>query len=430
MKGYCVVGIGENGGMDVQCCSENLVGSKVLKEMKGSILDIHLPEKEQKSAICVYPLKEQNMVVSKVTRIESSDVESRPHTLQHQYFMSSEEFLQSVKTKMDSSGFSSSFFCGPMNEMEAYEAAGKLTFPENVQEKRGLSVMKGLYQIEKWNLFVHLIYARQKDMKLAVVLNESVDRQQLAADIYHLLPNSYAVNTSMLTAGSCPGALFHLRFVSETGGEDTRGYKMVTWNSLLRRSLLEQTYPNLKRLVLSVNKLRDEFYASKHMNPVLNGGRFMTFGDMEYAAKKFLEDKKMRTEQEEEIHELKRVVLEEKELVSELLDNYKRAEKRDQRFEKLLKDILVWRNNEVKMGHELSLWHLDEIWKQAGAVSFQSKEGDEYDADKHEVVEFSKCEELDQAGRIAKSLAQGYLLQGKVLLKEDVVIYKGGEWHG
>lgn len=430
MKGYCVVGIGENGGMDVQCCSENLVGSKPLKEMKKSVMDIHLPEKEQESAICVYPLQGQDIVISKVTRIESSDVESRPHTLQHQYFMSSNEFLQSVKTKMDSDDLRCAFFDGPMNEVEVYEKEGKLAFPENVQEKRGLTVLKGLYQIEKWNLFVHLIYARQKNMKLAVILSENVDREQLAADIYRLLPNEYAMNTSMLTAGNCPGALFDLRFVSETGQEDTRNYKMVSWNSLMRRNLLDQTYPNLKRLVLSVNKLRDEFYASKHMNPVSEHKGFMTFGDMEYAAKKFLEDKKMRTEQEEEIQELKRVIWEEKELVTELVDRCKRAERRDQRFEKLLKDILVWRNNEVKMGHELSLWHLDEIWKQAGAVPFQTQEGDEYDADKHEVVEFSQCKEPAQEGYIAKSLAQGYLFQGKVLLKEDVAVYKGGEWHG
>ena len=82
------------------------------------------------------------------------------------------------------------------------------------------------------------------------------------------------------------------------------------------------------------------------------------------------------------------------------------------------------------MGHELSLWHLDEIWKQAGAVPFQTQEGDEYDADKHEVVELSQCKEPEQEGYIAKSLAQGYMFQGKVLLKEDVAVYKGGEWHG
>ena len=116
-------------------------------------------------------------------------------------------------------------------------------------------------------------------------------------------------------------------------------------------------------------------------------------------------------------------------MVSQLLDSYKRAEKRDKRFEQLLKEILIWRNNEFRMGHEMSLWKLDEIMKYAGAVSFQSKEGCMYDPERHEAEVILSCDDEEKMGKIAKSSAPGYIFQGKVLLNEDVVVYRGGIRH-
>lgn len=400
MKGYCVIGIGENRGMEIQCCSDNLVGSKQLKEIREKILDIHLP-KGQQTAICVYTLPSRNIVLSKITRIESSEFESRPHTLQHQYIMSFQEYLNLVKTKMDYDKLKQSFFYGPLSEVDSYKADGKLEFPEELHEKSTLQLLKGFYPEEKWNLFCNLIFARQKNLKLAVLLNESINRDLLTADIYRLLPNDYAVNTSILTAGNCSQTMFHLRLVSETGEEDLRKYKCVSLNQLLRTKSEKQEYPNLKKIVLAPNKIRDEFYASKYMNRYSEYDRLMSFSSMERAAQMFLKDKKMKIEQD-------------------------RSEKR---FEQLLKEILVWRNNEVKMGHTASLLQLDEILKKAGAIPFHTKEKMMYDPGKHEVVSISPTENPEESGKIAESFMQGYLFEEKVLLKEDVVVYRGGGQH-
>lgn len=423
-KGYCVIGIGENGGMGIQCCSENLVGSKQMKEVRETIFDIHLMEEGPNQAFCMKTLENQWVAISKVTRVECSGAESRPHTLQHLHIMTFDDYLHSLKMKMNSDEWNRSFFCGPMEEVHEYAAEGKLDFPDDLQEKRALSVFKGLYQEEKWNLFLNLIYARQKNIKIALGVDESVNREEFMADIYRFLPNDYALNTSMLTAGTCPQTLFHLRFVSNTGEDDLRHYKYVSLASFLRTKLGDKEYPNLKRIVLAPNKLRDEFYASKHMNRCPEYDHLMSFSAMEHAAKNFLEDKKMLTEPEKDFEELKRVVLEGKEMVAELLDVHRRVEKKDRRFEMLLKEILVWRNNELKMGHEVSLWKLDEILRNAGAVPFCSEENSMFDPGKHEVVRISPCNEAEQTGHIAESLAQGYWFQGKVLLKEDVVVYK------
>ena len=253
-----VIGIGEDGGMGVLHCSEDLVGSKQLREIKDTIMDIHLAEHEPSYALCVKPLKNEWIVFSKVTRIEHSEVESRPHTAQNQFVMKLHNFLDSVKTKMDDNS---------------------------------LSVLKGLYQEEKWNLFCNLIIARQKNIKIALGVGDNCNRENLMKDIYRLLPNDYALNTSMLTAGICPQTQFHFRFVSETGADDLRQYKYVPLKSFLRKNTAEKDYPNLKKLVLAPNKLRDEFYASKHMNLYPKYDHLMCFSAMEHAAKMFLEDK-------------------------------------------------------------------------------------------------------------------------------------------
>ena len=54
----------------------------------------------------------------------------------------------------------------------------------------------------------------------------------------------------------------------------------------------------------------------------------------------------------------------------------------------LLKEILAWRNNEFKMGHEMNFWKLDEIVRNVGVVPFQSEEGYMYDPEKHEEEEW------------------------------------------
>ena len=394
-----VIGIGEDGGMGIQQCSDDLIGTKQLREIKETILDIHLAEHEPKYALCVKPLKNEWIVFSKVTRIEHSEVESRPHTMQHQYVMKFSDFLDSVKTKMDD---------------------------DLVKEKNTLSILRGFYQEEKWNLFCNLVIARQKKIKIALGVEDNFIRENFMADMYRLLPNDYALNTSMVSAGICPQTLFHFRLVSETGADDLRQYKYVPLKTFLRSNIVKKEYSNLKKLVLAPNKIRDEFYASKHMNPYPAYDCLMSFSAMEHAAKKFLEDKNMLAEPERDFQELKRVVLEEKEMVAELLDSYKRVEKRDKRFEMLLKEILAWRNNEFRMGHEMNFWKLDEIMRNVGVVPFQSEEGYMYDPEKHEEEEILPCDEEDKMCRIVKSCAPGYFFQGKVLLREDVIVYKGG----
>ena len=395
--GNVVIGIGEGGGMGIQHCSESLIGSKQIREIKETILDIHLAEHEPNYAWCVKPLKNKWIVFSKVTRVEHSEVEPRPHTTQHQDVMEFKDFLESVKTRMNDNS---------------------------------VSTGKGFYQEEKWNLFCNLIFARQKNIKIALGVGEYINREQLMADMYRILPNDYALNTSMLSAGICPQTRFHFRLVTETGADDLRQYKYVALNRFLRSNPIDEEYPNLKKLVLAPNHIRDEFYASEHMNLYPEYNYLMCFSAMEHAAKLFLEDKDMLADSEKDFQELKRVVLDEKEMVTQLLDSYKRAEIRDKRFKIFLKEILIWRNNEFRMGHEMSFWKLDEIMKNAGVVSFQSEEGCMFDPEKHELEELVICDDEEKMGRIVKSAAPGYIFQGKVLLREDVVAYKGGVHHG
>lgn len=271
--------------------------------------------------------------------------------------------------------------------------------------------MKELIQEKRWEIFANLVEGINFKTKFGILWNESItiSIEELWEEICEFLPAEYKKDATML------------RFVKDITQENLYGYKLIYLDHMMQRKK-EGEYPNLKSIVLGTDKLREAFYASKYMNPNPENKHLMRLPEMEHMAALFLEQQK--------VHEWQQTVCEINEKVVKLEEAYKRAEKRDKRLETLLREILVWRNNEFRMGHEKSLWKLDEIMRNVGVAAFRSEDGCMYDPEKHEAEAILPCDEEEKMGRIAESSVPGYFYQGKVLVREDVVVYKGGVQHG
>lgn len=319
MADYCVIGIGtKERGVRLQTCSQHLKGKDAFETLKKKMFDIHLPEAEQSPALCVMPLGLGKIAVSEITHIKKNEVETRPHSLQHIFITESEEFLTELKDGLDDKRLDGSFFHGPMKMLEAFEQNGKLDYKkiELCTEMSGF--WNGLTKQQQWNFFVNLVMGKQRDMKLALGVDDHVNRRNVLADVFRILPRQYAADMSALSSGECAQTEFDLLLVSSTRDSDIRFYKYLLLTSCCNIKSRELVY--LKSIVTGPDELRREFYDSKYMNPYpLNAKKLMNFEEMEEAAIQFLVEKgivkeppivkkkgKKKTEATEEKYDLRR----------------------------------------------------------------------------------------------------------------------------
>ena len=136
--------------------------------------------------------------------------------------------------------------------------------------------MKGLYLDEIWNLFCNLMEPRPQKRRLAVVVDDAVDKKVVEAEIYTMIPTA---NT-------------YVCWFEDLNEEPYRSCKVVAFERITRCRAKDDEYPNLKKIICFLKLYQKEFYGPNYLNWNSETKTDMSLAQMEEMAKKFLEDRR------------------------------------------------------------------------------------------------------------------------------------------